>query len=84
MGNKQYSFGVSNQGDVVIRNKAKLDDGSIVEYDYCCLAGTNPSFPSFSHTKYLGRGTIYEVNGIRQYETFGSRIEFYDFWKVYD
>ena len=84
MGNKHYSFGKTDQGDVVIRNKAKLDDGSIVEYDYCCLAGTDPGFAPSSQTKYLGRGTIYEVAGVRQYETFGSRIEFYDFWKVYD
>ena len=84
MSHKQYSFGTSDQGEAVIRNKAKLDDGSIVEYDQCCLAGTSPSLPTFSYTKYLGRGTIYEVNGVRQYEIFGSRIEFYDFWKVFE
>lgn len=37
MSYKQYSFGKTDQGDVVIRNKAKLDDGSIVEYDRCCF-----------------------------------------------
>jgi hypothetical protein len=83
MSNKQYSFGTSDQGDVVVRNKAQLDDGSIVEYDHCCLAGTDPGFPLSNQTKYLGRGTIYEINGVKQYEVFGGRIEFYDFWKVY-
>jgi|PlaIllAssembly_1097288.scaffolds.fasta_scaffold00001_150 hypothetical protein len=83
MGNKQYSFGKTNQGDVVVRNKAQLDDGSIVEYDSCCLAGGDPGFSPEAHTKYLGRGTIYEVRGARQYETFGSRVEYLDFWRVY-
>lgn len=31
MGNKHYSFGVSDQGDAPLSNKAKLDDGNIVE-----------------------------------------------------
>lgn len=83
MGYKTYAFGRTNQGDVVVRNKAQLDDGSIVEYDQCCLAGTDPGFGPGMQTKYLGRGVVYEVAGTRQYETFGSRIEYYDFWKVY-
>lgn len=83
MSHKQYSFGTSDQGDVVTRSKAKLDDGSIVEYDYSCLAGTDPGFNSSMQTKYLGRGTIYEFYGIRQYDIPGQRIDYYDFWKIF-
>lgn len=83
MGNKYYSFGATDKGDVVVRNKAKLDDGSIVEYDSCCLAGTDPGFGSSMQTKYLGRGTIYEIGGERQYEIFGRHVDYYDFWKVF-
>ena len=82
MSNKQYSFGTTELGDVVVRNKAKLDDGSIVEYDQCCLAGGDPKFAPGAQTKYLGRGTIYEVNGVRQYDL-GGRVEYLDFWRVY-
>ena len=82
---KYYNFGESNMGDIVVRNKAKLDDGTIVEYDQCCLAGGDPRFGLFQHTKYLGRGVIYEVNGVLQrYEIPGTHIDYYDFWKVYN
>lgn len=85
MGNKQYSFGMSNQGDQTIRNKAKLDDGTIVEYDSCCMAGEDPGFGPKMQTKYLGRGTIYEIGGTRQYEgILGSRVDYYDFWRVFE
>lgn len=83
MGIKHYSFGVSDRGDAPLRNKAKLDDGSIVEYDYCCLAGAAPGFAPSLQTKYLGRGIFYEIGGVRQYEIPGCRVDYYDFWRVY-
>ena len=82
---KYYSFGGSDMGDVALRNKAKLDDGTIVEYDHCCLAGEDPGFGPNKQTKYLGRGTIYEIHGTRQYEgILSARVEYFDFWKVYN
>lgn len=82
MSYKQYSFGKVDLGDAIIRNKAKLDDGSIVEYDRCCLAGTDPGFGPSMQTKYLGRGIIFEIGGTRQYEIPGNRVDYYDFWKI--
>jgi len=79
---KRFAFGAIHQGDVKIRNKAQLEDGSIVEYDRCALAGLNPHFGETDLTKYLGRGTIYEVEGVRQYDILSNRVQYYDFWKV--
>lgn len=82
---KYYSFGGSDMGDVALRNKAKLDDGTIVEYDHCCLAGEDPGFGPNKQTKYLGRGVIHEISGtIQRYDIPGVRVDYYDFWKVYN
>ena len=74
-------------GDVRIRNKAKLDDESIVEYDRCCIEGEDPHFDPklLLQTRYLGRGTIYEIEGVRQYEgILGAEPMYYNFWRVYE
>lgn len=48
MGNKLYRIGEavikSTLGEAIIRNKALLDDETIVEYDQCCEAGGDPGF----------------------------------------
>ena len=80
--NYQYSFNKFDLGIGRIRNKAKLDDGTIVEYDRCCISGTDPGFGPFLKTEYLGHGTIYEVGGTRQYEVPGHQVDYYDFWRV--
>lgn len=67
--------------DTKPKSKAQLDDGTIIEYDRCCIAGTDPGFGPKAYTKYLGRGIIYEVEGVKQYYTL-SKPEIYDFWKV--
>lgn len=65
-----------------IKNKALLDDGSIVSYDYCCNAGSNPILIQKDYSHFLGRGIIYEINGVRQYYIL-SKPDYYDFWCVY-
>lgn len=82
MSNKVYSFGTSDQGDVRIRNKAKLDDGTVVEYDHCCEAGGDLKFSAKAQTKYLGRGVVYEVCGVKQHEHPMFPVKYHDFWKV--
>ena len=36
----------SKSSEVSIRPKAKLEDGTVVSYDYCCRAGETPKFDS--------------------------------------
>lgn len=63
--------------------KAELEDGTIVEYNRCCLAGTDPGLGPNQHSKYLGRGIIYEVAGVKQCYAL-TKPQFYDFWVVYE
>lgn len=63
--------------------KAELEDGTIVEYNRCCLAGAEPRLGPNQHAKYLGRGKIYEVEGVKQYYPL-SKPQIYDFWMVYE
>lgn len=66
-----------------IKPKAKLEDGTIVAYDYCCRAGETPKLDSTLISKFLGRGTLYELDGERIYDTGLSKPTYFDFWKVY-
>lgn len=62
--------------------KARLENGMIIEYDTCCLAGTAHGFGPKVLAKFLGRGIIHEVNGVLQvYPTTNPPV--YDFWKVF-
>lgn len=86
MGDKVYNIAghnvKSDLGDVQIRNRALLDDGTIVSYDQCCEAGGDPGFGPKVISKYLGRGTIYEIAGVRQYDTGLSKPVYLDFWQL--
>lgn len=70
--------------EVPTKSKARLEDRSIVSYDICCKAGEASPLDPKKMSTFLGRGTFYEVDGVRIYETGLTKPEYYDFWKVYD
>lgn len=63
--------------DPNVRNRALLQTGEIVEYDECCRVGEEPTRPPNVMLKSLGRGKIFEVQGVRQYPT-GKDFEFWE------
>lgn len=79
MKSDQFIMGDLFNPSRIIRNKAKLEDGRIVEYDRCCSVGSDNHFGPGVVTTYLGRGEIYEVNGVIQ--TRGKPM-IYDFYSV--
>lgn len=71
------------QVDNIDKPKAKLEDGSIVEFDRCCIAGEkSPEFNPTLVYKFLGLGTLFEVAGKRQWDSGLSQPTYYDFWKL--
>lgn len=71
-------------GELPVKSKAKLEDGSIVTYDICCKAGEVCPIDPKKMSTFLGRGTLYEVEGVQLHETGLTKSEYYDFWKVHD
>ena len=53
---------------------AKLDNGSIVNYDACCWP--DEAYPEFH---FIGEGVIYEINGVLQNDL--RKRRFYRFEK---
>lgn len=64
--------------------KAMLENGSIVEYDQCCEIGKAPVVYGSMMAIPLGRGIIYEVNGIIQDRTLCTKAEIFEFWRVHE
>lgn len=54
--------------------KVKLKNGEIVYYDLC--GKSKNDYTSVENKEYLGKGTIYEINGVRQ-----SFTEVERFWR---
>lgn len=46
------------------RNKARLNDGRVVEYDQCCEINSAPVQIGGKDPIFIGTGVIVEVNGV--------------------
>lgn len=58
-------FSIFDQ-DYSIKNKAILDDNTIIEYDICHRVRLEQYDNNPEKFQYLGYGQIYEVNGVKQ------------------